>query len=119
MRPEHQLLHGPALAAVLKLLEGGPQTGYQLALQLRSSCPEALVLGEASLYGLLHYLEAHRLATASWQPCDGGRRRMYSLTQRGQHRLADECRHWKALAGLFGQPADAVEVAASRPGSAS
>jgi DNA-binding PadR family transcriptional regulator len=116
MRAEHQLLHGPALAAVLKLLDRGPQSGFELAAQLRSACPQALALGEASLYALLYYLEAHRLATASWQQANGTRRRTYSLTERGRHRLADESRHWQSLATLFGSGDQHVSSAASREG---
>jgi PadR family transcriptional regulator PadR len=113
MRPEHELLHGPALAAALRLLELGPRSGYQLVMQLRSSCPEALALGEASLYALLHYLEAHRLASASWQEINGTRRRTYLLTEHGRQRLADECRHWEALVTLLGQQDNPVPAAAA------
>jgi DNA-binding PadR family transcriptional regulator len=119
MRPEHQLLHGPALAAVLKVLERGPQTGFELAGQLRSVCPEALTAGDASLYALLYYLEAQRLALGSWREGNGSRRRTYALTPRGRHRLDHELRHWKSLAPLF---ADSHEVGppstASREGGA-
>jgi DNA-binding PadR family transcriptional regulator len=102
MRPEQVLLHGPTLAAVLKLLERGPQGGHELAGQLRASCPQALSLGEASLYALLYYLEAHRMVTASRCESDGPRRRTYAITQRGRHRLDEQCRHWEALQPLFG-----------------
>jgi DNA-binding PadR family transcriptional regulator len=105
MSPEHQLLHGPGMAAVLKLLEQGPRSGYQLAAALRTDCPEALVQGDASLYALLYYLEAHRLATASWSDVAAGRRRVYELTERGRQRLANENRQWQALAKLFAQSA--------------
>lgn len=102
MRAEQQLLRGPALAAVLKLLEQGPQSGYQLAVSLRTACPEALALGEASLLALLYFLEAHRLVTGQWQTTERGRRKAYALTDHGRHRLAAEAKHWRALASLLG-----------------
>lgn len=109
MSPEHQLLHGPAIPAVLKLLEQGARSGYQVAASLRTDCPEALSQGEASLYAVLYHLEAHRLATASWSDGPQGRRRVYELTDRGRQRLADESRQWQALATLLGQPPEAIE----------
>jgi hypothetical protein len=33
---------------------------------------------------------------------------MYSLTERGQQRLAEEGRHWRALVSLFGQQGNGV-----------
>ena len=101
MRPQHQLLHGPALAAVLKLLEPGPQSGYQLSARLRVACPQAITLGEASLYALLHYMEAHRLVSAAWSETDGQRRRSYQLTEHGRRRLDEETRQWQSLTPLF------------------
>lgn len=103
MSPEHQLLHGPVIPAVLKLLEQGSCGGYQIAVALRADCPEALSQGEASLYAALYYLEAHRLAAASWSEGPQGRRRVYGLTDRGRQRLADESRQWRALAPLLGK----------------
>lgn len=101
MRPEQQLLRGPALAAVLKLLEQGPRNGRQLLVQLRADCPAALVLGEASLLALLYYLEAHQLIISQWTITSRGRRRTYWLTNHGRHRLSVEVGHWQALAPLL------------------
>jgi DNA-binding PadR family transcriptional regulator len=119
MRPEQQLLHGPALAAALKLLERGPQSGYQLAAELRAECPQALAQGEASLLALFHYLEAHRLVAGVWQETDRGRRKMYTLTDHGRDRLAAETRQWQALATLFRRPEDTHDpLAMAREASA-
>src|SRR5688572_18432207 len=65
MQPEQKLLQGPALVAVLKLLERRPHSSHELASQLRVACPEALAQGDASLLALLYYLEAHQLAASS------------------------------------------------------
>lgn len=109
MRPEQKLLHGPALAAVLKLLELKPQRSHELASQLRLACPEALALGEASLLALLYYLEAHHLATAAWRETAAGRRRSYAITERGRRRLAADTRQWQSLAPLLATPRDAAD----------
>jgi DNA-binding PadR family transcriptional regulator len=110
MRPEQTLLHGPALAAVLKLLARGPQDGYQLTAQLRASCPPALSLGEASVYAVLYYLEAQRLVSAAWSETDGPRQRTYTLTQQGRERLADQCRQWEALQPLFADRSNSLDA---------
>jgi DNA-binding PadR family transcriptional regulator len=104
MSPEQQLQHGPAVAAVLRLLEQQPRSGYQLAAALQMDCPQALSLGEAALYAVLYYLEAHRWAAAK-KPEDSSGRRVYELTERGRQRLNNERRHWQALARLFAEPA--------------
>jgi DNA-binding PadR family transcriptional regulator len=112
MRPEQKLLHGPALLAVLKLLELEPRSSYELAAQLRAACPEALALGDASLLALLYYLEAHHLATGSWSDTAAGRRRAYALTKRGRQRLQAETRQWHSLAALLNGEAPAEEPSA-------
>lgn len=106
MRPEQHLLRGPALAAVLKLLEQGPRTARQLLVQLRSDCPAALVQGEASLLALLFYLEAHQFIMSQWTITSRGRRKTYWLTHHGRHRLSIEVGHWQALASLLNNKAD-------------
>ena len=109
MRPEQALLRGPALAAVLKLLEREPQSGHQLVVHLRAACPAALALGDASLLALLYYLEAHRLISSQWTNTDRGRRKVYALTDHGRHRLSVEVVQWQALEPLLHDKIHAVD----------
>jgi DNA-binding PadR family transcriptional regulator len=114
--PEQELLRGPGLAAVLKLLEQAPQSGYELAAGLRDGCPEALSQGDASLYALLYFLEAQRLVEVRCIESGQGMRRTYALTEAGRQRLAHEGRQWQSLANLFGSPsAMAVGLHAGQP----
>lgn len=103
MKPEKELLHGPALAAALKVLDSGPQTGHQVVSRLRTECPEALSQGAAALFALLYYFEGHGLVRASWMDTPHGPRRCYCLTDRGRHRLETEVQHWRSLARLLGR----------------
>lgn len=116
MRPEQHLLRGPALAAVLKLLEQSPQSGRQLLVRLRADCPAALAQGDASLLALLYYLEAHQLIISQWTITSRGRRRTYWLTNQGRHRLSVEVGHWQALAPLLeGEAAPLEHTAPGAP----
>ena len=101
MKAEHRLMRGPAPAAVLKLLEREPLSGYAILCELRHHCPDALAQGDASAVALLHFLEAQNFVTGNWQSASAPRRRVYQLTDHGRGRLAEELRSWQSLAELF------------------
>ncbi len=112
MRPEQQLLHGPALPAVLKILERGACSTYQVVSRLRVACPEATVLGDASIVALLQHLAAQRLVASTSQPTQCGQRSLFSLTRHGQERLTEEMRRWQSLTALLASPEGGVKATA-------
>jgi len=98
MRVERELMRGAGPIAVLKLLEGGEKYGYELVQALERQSNGALAMGQSTLYPMLYNLEAKKLITATRRAGESGRvRKYYTLTDRGQKRLATETRQWKAL----------------------
>jgi PadR family transcriptional regulator, regulatory protein PadR len=92
---------------VLAALSGGPAHGYAVIQEIRRRSGGAFDLPEGTIYPALHRLEQSGLLTSRWTTGDSARkRRVYSLTQRGE--LADHRNVWlrfaDAIGGLFGEP---------------
>lgn len=73
----HQSLHGYAVIEALKSRSGGK-----------------LALPEGTVYPALHRLERAGLLASEWSH-DGRRRRVYSLTGRGQRELGASRARWR------------------------
>ena len=114
MRVERDLMRGAGPVAVLKLLETGPKYGYELIEALTDQTDGILEMGQSTLYPLLYNLEAQGLIKPKWEVADSGRKRKYySLTAKGNKRLARDVAQWRAMARamlhlgvLDGQPAE-------------
>jgi DNA-binding PadR family transcriptional regulator len=97
---------------VLAALSGGPVHGYAVIQEIHRRSGGAFDLPEGTIYPALHRLEQSGLLTSQWKTGDSGRRRrVYSLTRRGQHALADHRSVWMrfadAIGGLFGETSHA------------
>lgn len=79
---------------LLAVLMTAPGHGYEIAERLRQRSDGAFDLPEGSIYPALHRLEARGLVTSSWMSAGGRRRRVYTLTGRGQRQLAVQRREW-------------------------
>jgi DNA-binding PadR family transcriptional regulator len=79
---------------LLAALIAAPGHGYELGARLRQRSDGAFNLPEGSIYPALHRLEARGLVTSSWVAAGGRRRRVYTLTGRGQRQLAAQRREW-------------------------
>nr|MCU0688442.1 PadR family transcriptional regulator [Phycisphaerales bacterium] len=92
MRIERELMRGAGPVAVLKILSGGDQYGYELAEALGKRTGGVLDMGQSTLYPMLYNLEAKGLIRSYWQSApegDGGReRKYYALTDDGRAQLA-------------------------------
>ena len=98
MRIERELMRGVGPMAVLKLLEGKEMYGYELVQALARESEGVLTMGEATLYPLLYNLEAKKLIHGTWRESESGRRRKYySLTKKGEARLASHRMQWERL----------------------
>jgi len=60
---------------VLGALAGGPQHGYQIALEMAERSKGLFVLQHGTLYPLLHRLEKAKLVRSEWEQGDGRKRR--------------------------------------------
>ncbi|HKW99755.1 MAG TPA: PadR family transcriptional regulator [Bryobacteraceae bacterium] len=89
-------LQGPLDLLILKTLARGPQHGYGITCHILAASENQLRVEEGTLYPALHRLEAARLIKAKWKRSENNRRaRYYSLTGRGEKRLAQEIQNWQ------------------------
>ncbi len=99
MSLKQQLKKGSTSLLVLSILQQEPMYGYQIMRELEERSQGYFNLTAASLYPVLHKLEADALVSGSWQPGDGNRRRKYySLTHKGQNMLNDQASEWQTFA---------------------
>jgi PadR family transcriptional regulator PadR len=85
------LLPGTLDLLILKTLVRGPAHGYGIALHLRTTSDEVLVVGESSLYPALQRLLINGWVKAEWGVSDNNRKaRYYTITAAGRKRLAAE-----------------------------
>jgi len=64
-----------------------PQHGYAIMSAIKEASDQRLVIGPGTLYGVLSRLQKDRLITLDE---DDGRRKTYSLTERGRQALRQE-----------------------------
>src|SRR5256885_15260473 len=97
---EGEMLKGHLEMIVLAALAAGPAHGYAIIQEIRSRSGGAFDLPEGTVYPVLHRLEAAGLLASKWTSGETGRkRRVYSLTRRGNHALAEQRAGWDRFAG--------------------
>lgn len=106
------MLKGHLDMIVLAALSNGPAHGYGVIGEIRRRSGGAFDLPEGTIYPALHRLEQAGLLSSRWTAGDSGRqRRVYTLTRRGRHALADQRAVWQrfagAIGGLFGKTSHA------------
>jgi PadR family transcriptional regulator, regulatory protein PadR len=82
---------------VLAALQSEPGHGYGVIARLRAESNGALDLPEGTIYPALHRLENARFLSSNWDDGRGPRRRMYTLTKRGETELTKKRGEWEAL----------------------
>ena len=84
---------------LLSLLDQSEMYGYELVRMIRTATGEAISLGEGVIYPVLHSLERNG-SLKSRRKAVGGRTRVYySLTSKGQQRLAKLHNDWRRIQG--------------------
>ena len=91
---------------VLAALSAGSAHGYAVIEEIRQRSGGAFDLPEGTVYPVLYRLENAGLLKSKWTIADSGRRRrVYSLTRRGQRELEGQRAVWgrfaKAVQGLL------------------
>jgi transcriptional regulator len=104
---EGEILKGHLDMIVLAALAAGPAHGYGIIQEIRRRSGGAFDLPEGTIYPALHRLEKAGLLSSRWTSGDTGRkRRVYSLTRRGQRALIEHRAVWDrfadAIRGLLG-----------------
>ena len=100
---EGEMLKGHLDMIVLASLAPGPAHGYAVIEEIRRRSRGAFDLPEGTIYPVLHRLEENGLLSGRWVTADSGRRRrVYSLTRRGERALADQYAVWERFAAAVG-----------------
>ena len=82
---------------LLRLLAQREMYGYELVRSIRLVTSDAISLGEGVIYPVLHGLERKGALKSKRKPVDGRTRVYYSLTAKGQKRLARLQGEWQRI----------------------
>lgn len=93
-----EVLKGHLELLVLSALRSAPAHGYAIIKTIRARSSGEFDLLEGSLYPALHRLEARGLVRSAWATSDGRRRRVYSITRKGQTSLQGYEAEWERFA---------------------
>jgi PadR family transcriptional regulator PadR len=104
---EGEMLKGHLDMIVLAALSAGPAHGYAVIEAIKRKSGQAFDLPEGTIYPALHRLEQAGLLASRWVTAESGRRRrIYSLTKRGNRALVEQRAVWEqfsdAIGGLLG-----------------
>ena len=89
-------------ALVLGLLAEEPRHGYAICKAIRERSPEALKIGEGTIYPLLYRLEQQGRIRGRWETGPGGKpRKVYRVTASGRKMLKAHKTDWQLLSRAF------------------
>jgi PadR family transcriptional regulator PadR len=94
-------LKGHLDVLILAVLATGPLHGYAVIESLKQRSGGVLALPEGTIYPALHRLEADGLLASEWSTASGRRRRVYSLTKRGEKDLGVRRERWQLFANTI------------------
>lgn len=98
MEFDKALISGSNALLVLSLLKDGDKYGYEMVQELKRRSNNVFQLKEGTLYPLLHALENAGEVSSYYRTAASGReRRYYHLTEKGDARLRDKVREWRAF----------------------
>lgn len=78
-------------ACALAILKRGDTYGYEITQELK----KAIVVSESTLYPVLRRLQKEQYCRTYDQPYQGRNRRYYSITEKGERKLAEYRKQWK------------------------
>jgi PadR family transcriptional regulator PadR len=106
MTIQEQMRKGTTTVIILNLLANvdRPMYGYEIIQELESRSQGYFHFKEGLIYPRLHEMERQGFIRSEWHGEEGSRRRkFYSITDQGRHRLEEELQGWRALAGHVNQ----------------
>lgn len=103
-------LRGHLEVMILSMLNQQPSHGFELVKQLEDRGEGALRMREGTIYPVLYRMEAAGLLKATWDETEqnrkGPRRKIYSLTEKGQRQLVHGRADWlqfvQTIGGIVG-----------------
>jgi transcriptional regulator len=100
---EGEMLKGHLDMIVLATLAPGPAHGYAVIEEIKRRSGGAFDLPEGTIYPVLHRLEQAGLLDGRWVRAESGRRRrVYTLTRRGERALAERRVVWEQFSDAIG-----------------
>ena len=90
-------MNGVPELLILRALESNEMYGYELVQAIRARTNQAISLGEGVVYPALHALEGEGMLRSRRKLVNGRTRVYYSLTRKGEKRLAGLVRHWQHI----------------------
>jgi PadR family transcriptional regulator PadR len=100
---EGEMLKGHLEMIILAALAAGPAHGYAVIEEIRRRSGQAFDLPEGTIYPALHRLELADLLSSRWVTAESGRRRrVYTLTRRGERALAERRAVWQQFSAAIG-----------------
>jgi PadR family transcriptional regulator PadR len=100
-----EVLQGTLDLMILKTLHAlGPQHGFGVARRIEQISQDVLTLNEGTVYTSLLRLQQQGWIASEWGVSENNRRaRFYSITRRGEKRLAVETENWERISGVIGR----------------
>ena len=100
-----EVLQGTLDLMILKTLHAlGPQHGFGLARRIEQISEDVLTLNEGTVYTSLLRLQQQGWIVSVWGVSENNRKaRFYSISRRGQKRLAVETENWQRISGVIGR----------------
>ena len=93
MRAEE--LKGHLDGMILAVISSESLHGYAVIEALKQRSGGGLALPEGTVYPALHRLEADGLLKSEWSTASGRRRRVYTITRRGEKELGASRERWR------------------------
>jgi len=99
------VLQGTLDPMILKTLHAlGPQHGFGLARRIEQISEDVLTLNEGTVYTSLLRLQQQGWIASVWGVSENNRKaRFYSISRRGEKRLAVETENWQRISGVIGR----------------
>jgi PadR family transcriptional regulator, regulatory protein PadR len=100
-----EVLQGTLDLMILKTLHAlGPQHGFGIARRIEQISEDVLTLNEGTVYTSLLRLQQHGWIASEWGISENNRKaRFYSISRRGEKRLAVETENWERISGVIGR----------------
>ena len=100
-----EVLQGTLDLMILKTLHAlGPQHGFGLARRIEQISEDVLTLNEGTVYTSLLRLQQQGWIASVWGVSENNRKaRFYSISRRGEKRLAVETENWQRISGVIGR----------------
>jgi DNA-binding PadR family transcriptional regulator len=94
-------LKGHLDGLILSVVSSESLHGYAVIESLKQRSGGSLTLPEGTVYPALHRLEADGLLKSEWSTASGRRRRVYSITRRGERELGASRERWRLFASTI------------------